>query len=512
MDLSKVKEWKIPEGNVICVQDSSEKIIWMAPIVTIEIKDYVGSGTIDENITAYSFCFSTNPSPFSSPIVNSENLNSYSQRLYVRLGEGGDDHWSDVPAEAHASCYIASGSQMSAICDDILYRIGQGTGYTWDEVRTQILNTTPEVFEELTVYGGNTYEIDLSKYTPTQMMGNPKYIEPNYPLYIICGNGYAPHETAEWDLKTQTVDAAKTVIPVITNATLSGGYNGYMLGYPDVSWISWDTSIDTDATICLVIDENTSTSDRVGSVGLYIEAGMTEIDRVIITQKGKTSSVTKQKPYWNLKSSYFVDYTEQNVTPQIIVTDPDNVGWNIESSHKNLYEIGMIGSVTRNISGEGSESTGYWVAVPENTTKLSRLYTVTLSSNGETISKTTISQDGKSSSGGGIIDPGEIVKPPVSEEEFSLSATTLTLNSSGSAVKALTIYYSGSWTLLYAAEGTSDGTTLKFSQTSGTGDTTVTISPSMPNAGTSVRSWLVTVITSTGLSKTCRVYQQSSSV
>lgn len=129
------------------------------------------------------------------------------------------------------------------------------------------------------------------------MMGNPKYIEPNYPLYIICGNGYAPQETAEWDLKTQTVDAAKTVIPVVTNADLLGTNNGYRLGNPDVSWISWDTSIETDANICLVINENTSTKDRVGSVTLYSDGGINEIDRVVITQKGKTSSVTKQKPY-----------------------------------------------------------------------------------------------------------------------------------------------------------------------------------------------------------------------
>lgn len=74
----------------------------------------------------------------------------------------------------------------------------------------------------------------------------------------------------------------------------------------------------------------------------------------------------------------------------------------------------------------------------------------------------------------------------------------------------MTINYSGSWTIVYAAEGTSDGTTLKFSQISGTGNSTVNISASMPNAGTSVRAWLVTVKTSTGLTKTCRVYQQCS--
>lgn len=63
--------------------------------------------------------------------------------------------------------------------------------------------------------------------------------------------------------------------------------------------MSWSTSIETDATICLVVDENTRTSDRSGTVSLYTDGGMTLVDTVTITQKGKTSSgvVTKQKPY-----------------------------------------------------------------------------------------------------------------------------------------------------------------------------------------------------------------------
>lgn len=504
MDLSKVKEWKIPEGNVVSVQDSSGKIIWTAPVVRVKIVNWCGAPGITQNGMGLDFNASFDFGNTWTSVFDVQNMNSYSNRIYIRLTE------ETLTSEDHLSYIIASGEQMSTIYDEVFETLIAGTGTTWEELKTKILNTTPEVFEEQTIYGLTISEIDLSKYTPTQMMGNPIYIEPNYPLYIFFGNDYTDVEieTATWDLKSQTVDASKTIIPVVTNADLVGSHT-YLLGTPDVSWISWDTSIETDATICLVVDENTRTSDRSGTVSLYADSGMTLVDTVTITQKGKTSGgeVTKEKPYWNLKSSYKIDYTEQDVTPEIVVTDPDNVGWSIESDDKNLYEIDGT-FFTWNISGEGSESTGYLLSASENRTVSSKVCTVTLSSEGQIISTCIITQLSNPSSGG-VIDPGEIVKPPVSEEEFDLSTTTLTLNPTGAA-KSLTINYSGSWTIAYAAEGTFDGTTLKFSQISGTGNTTVNISASMPNAGASVRAWLVTVKTSTGLIKTCRVYQQCS--
>lgn len=407
MDFSKVKKWVIPEGNVTAVKDSSDNILWAAPVIEVKFCNYTGAPGMSNNASFFMPYISIDQGQnWSFPLEwddsNPCRINSYSDRIYIRLADISTDTYGETDERDYESYIIASGSGLSDINNEVYDTTIHGTGTTWDELKIKILNTTPTIFEEKTIYGGdNIYEIDLSKYTINQMMGHPLYTGNYDPLYIFFGN------------------------------------------------------------------------DR----------GYTE------------------NPSWSLQPSYSISSDQnENITSSILVTDYANVGWTISCKYNWLYN----GSErTTTISGNGSESTGYWVCAPENPFSTTRTVDIVLSSSetGEVFSTCSIIQSANDSGSSG--SPG--TNPP-QEVEFEIDPEVLILESDG-LPKEIKVTSSENWHSTWE-QLSADWYINIHPSSGGSGEYNLKVSASVPNPkGGNVQSWEITFISESGKTKTCKVYQ-----